>query len=262
MKSLLLVFISLYMLLLGYLYLAQRSFIYFPSFTRPVAVAPNYELTNEDLLLKGWVLNEDKDNAILYFGGNGERLEYNLPQFRKIFPDSAVYMLSYRGYGDSEGEPTEQGIYSDALALYTKVRAKHGAVSVIGRSLGSAVATYVAANRVTDKIALITPFSSILDIAKRQFPIFPVTLLLKDRYLSVERAGQIVSNVLVIYAENDMVVAESSTKQLIAGFTPEYVDVVKIEGAGHNTVSEYAEYEEKLQDFFKLAPSKILQQEK
>lgn len=262
MKSLLLVFISLYMMMLCYLYLAQRSFIYFPSFTRPVALAPNYELTNEGLLLKGWALNEDKDNAILYFGGNGERLEYNLPQFRKIFPDSALYMLSYRGYGDSKGVPTEKGIYSDALALYDKVSVKHGCVSVIGRSLGSAVAAYVAANRETDKIALITPFASILDLAKRQFPIFPVTLLLKDRYLSVERVGQIESKVLVVYAEDDQVVAESSTKQLIASFTPEYVDVVKIEGAGHNTVSEYAEYEDKLKDFFKLAPSKILQQDK
>ena len=211
-------------------------------------------------MLKGWAFNEDRKNAILYFGGNGERLEYNLPQFQKLFPGRAVYMLSYRGYGESEGEPTEKGIYSDALALYDNVSNKHDVVSIIGRSLGSAVATYVAANREADKIALITPFASIEHLAKQQFPIFPVTLILKDKHMSVERAAQIDSNVLIIYAEHDRVVAESSTKQLIAGFGQEHVDVVKVEGAGHNTISGFADYEVNLARFFMVAPSKNKQQ--
>jgi uncharacterized protein len=260
MKKLLLIIFSLYIVMLGYLYIAQRSFIYFPSFTRPVAVAPNYELSNEGLLLRGWVVNAGKDNAILYFGGNGERLEYNIPQFRNIFADSTVYLLAYRGYGDSDGEPTEVGLYSDALALYDKVREEYSAISIIGRSLGSGVATYVAANREVDKIALITPFASLLDLAKRRFPIFPVDLLLTDRYLSVERVEQIESKAVIVYAVDDKVVPESSTKKLIVGFVPDYLDVVKIEGAGHNTISEYAEYNEALHQFFKQAPSKILEE--
>jgi pimeloyl-ACP methyl ester carboxylesterase len=246
MKNLLFLLLFLYFLILGYLYIAQRSFIYFPSFTRPVALAPNYQLSNEGVLLKGWAFNEDRNDAILYFGGNGERLEYNLSQFHKLFPGRAVYMLSYRGYGESEGVPTEKGIYSDALALYDNVSKRHGAVSIIGRSLGSAVATYVAANRETDKIALITPFASIENLAKLQFPIFPVALILKDKHMSVERVGQIESDVLVIYAERDKVVPESSTNELVAGFVNKNIDVVMIEGAGHNTISESVDYEDKL----------------
>jgi pimeloyl-ACP methyl ester carboxylesterase len=168
-------------------------------------------------------------------------------------------MLSYRGYGESEGVPTEKGIYSDALALYDNVSKRHGAVSIIGRSLGSAVATYVAANRETDKIALITPFASIENLAKLQFPIFPVALILKDKHMSVERVGQIESDVLVIYAEHDKVVPESSTNELVAGFVNKNIDVVMIKGAGHNTISESADYEDKLAGFFMVAPSEVLQ---
>ncbi len=257
MKKLLLLLLSIYVLMLGYLYLTQRSFIYFPSLTRPVAAVPNYELINGGLRLKGWALNEEKSDAILYFGGNGERLEHNLPQFRRIFENRAVYMLSYRGYGSSDGEPSETGIYSDALALYDTVQKKHGAISVIGRSLGSGVATYVAAKREAERVVLITPFANIVDLAKRQFPIFPVGLLLKDRYLSDERVDQIKAKTLIIYAGNDQVVTETSTKKLIVEFAPEQVEVVKVNGAGHNSISDFPEYEKKLVEFFVLDTAKL-----
>jgi pimeloyl-ACP methyl ester carboxylesterase len=256
MKNLLFLFFSLYLLILGYLYFAQRSFIYFPSFTQPVAVQPNYELTSNGFLLKGWVLNEGKSDAILYFGGNGESVEYNLPQFRKIFSNKAVYMLSYRGYGSSAGKPTEAGIYADALALYDNIQEKHGAVSVIGRSLGSAVATYVATSREINAVVLVTPFDSVKNLAKGQFPIFPIELLLKDKFLSIERAGNISADSLIIYAGNDQVVPESNTKRLIAAFGSKQLEVVKINGAGHNSISDYIEYETALEEFFKSATKK------
>ncbi len=235
---------------MGYIFLTQRSFIYFPEQSKPVRVAPNFELVNSGLQLKGWVLNQECQDAIIYFGGNGESLEYNLPLFQSMFPGSAVYMLAYRGYGESEGEPTEAGIYADAIALYDSVQTKYNSISVIGRSLGSGVATYLAAHRPTHKLALITPFSSLEDIAKRKFPIFPVGLLLQDRYASVQRAKQIAAESLIIYAENDRVVPEASTRELIAGFHPGQVKVMKIADAGHNSISGFSEYKTALQQFF------------
>lgn len=249
MKGLLLLLFSLYMLIVGYLYFAQQSFIYFPQYTRPASIPTNFELKHDGLLLKGWVQNEEADDAIIYFGGNGEGIEHNLPQFRNLFADKAVYMLSYRGYGNSEGEPSEAGIYSDALALYDKVSAKHGSISIIGRSLGSAVATYVAVHRATDRLVLITPFASLGKLARQRLPLFPVELLLKDKYASAARAGEIKARTLIIYAGNDKVVPEDSTKELITGFAGDQIKVKKINGAGHNSISEYAEYENGLQGF-------------
>jgi pimeloyl-ACP methyl ester carboxylesterase len=246
------------MLMLGYLYLAQRSFIYFPGYTNPVAITPNFELENDGLLLKGWVLNRGKKEAILYFGGNGESVEHNLPLFSKLFADKTVYMLSYRGYGESEGEPTERGIYADVLALYDGIRNEHKSISVIGRSLGSGVATYVAASRDVDRVALITPYASIEELAQEKFPFFPIGLLLKDRYQSAEHAKRIESDVLVLYASNDQVIPESSTKKLIAGFRSEQIEVVKINDAGHNSISEFDNYHTELHDFFMTTSNMIL----
>ena len=250
LKGILLLLLSLYLLILGYMYLAQRSFIYFPEFTQPVTVPHNFELQNEVLTLRGWVLNQDVSEALLYFGGNGEGVEHNLPLFQRTFPEHAVYLLSYRGYGGSEGEPEERGIYSDAMALYAWVSTRHSRVSVMGRSLGSGVATYVAARSPVHRLALVTPFDSMESLASRHYPIFPVRLLLQERYRSAQRAANISARTLVLYAENDRIVPESNTFALISAFAPGQVSVARIAGAGHNTISGYGEYQVKLKEFF------------
>jgi uncharacterized protein len=249
-KRALFVLFFLYLSMMGYVFMAQRSFIYFPEHTKPVTVPTNYELEHAGLRLKGWVLNQESRDAIIYFGGNGESLEYNLPLFRNMFQGRAVYMLSYRGFGDSEGEPSEAGIYADAVALYDSVRTQHDSISIIGRSLGSGVATYLAVNRPTDKLVLITPYANLEGIARRKFPIFPVGLLLRDKYASVQRAKQIAAESLIIYAENDTVVPEASTRELISAFNQSRLTVKRVLGAGHNSISSFAEYKITLQEFF------------
>ncbi len=250
MKGLLLLFLSMYLLLLGYIYLVQRSFIYFPEHTRPASIPPNYEFRNDQLLLRGWVLNQQGRDAVLYFGGNGESLEYNLPLFGRIFPDRAVYMVSYRGYGDSEGEPSEMGIYSDALALYDRVSGQHDSVSIIGRSLGSGVATYLASKRSIDRLALVTPFASLEDLASQHFAIFPVRSLLQDKYLSSLHVPKISAATMILYAEDDTIIPHSSTQALIAAFPESQLEVKKIAGAGHNSISGFDEYGKWLREFF------------
>ncbi len=236
--------------MLGYVYFAQRAFIYFPEHTRPASVPPNYEFKNEGVLLKGWVVNQKGRDAIVYFGGNGESLEYNLPLFKKIFPDRAVYMVSYRGYGDSAGEPSERNIYSDALALYDRVHNQHALVSIIGRSLGSSVATYLASKRPTHRLALVTPFASLEGLASQQFAVFPVKLLLQDKYHSAARVPKISARTLILYAEDDAIIPYSSTQALISAFPASQLESKKIAGAGHNSISGFAEYEKWLREFF------------
>lgn len=253
MKRFLFLLFTFYLLFLAYVFLTQRSFIYFPEHTKLVSIPSNYELENDGLLLKGWVLNQEGKDAILYFGGNGESLENNLPLFHSMFPGRAVYMLAYRGYGGSEGEPTEVGIYADAIALYDSVHAKYNSISIIGRSLGSGVATYLAEKKPTSKLALITPFASLEDIAQRKFPIIPAGLLLQDKYASVQRVKRIDAESLIIYAGNDRVVPEASTKELISAFHSDQVQVLRIAGAGHNSISDFAEYRMALQQFFAIS---------
>ena len=195
------------------------------------------------------VVNEHQPNAILYFGGNGESVVNNGPQFADIFPSHTVYLVNYRGYGGSGGEPTEASIYNDAQHAYDMIKARHTSVSVIGRSLGTGVATYLAATRHIDKMVLVTPYDSILNVAQARFPWYPMSLLLKDKYESVERVKDIKSPTLVILAENDVVISPEHSKRLIQAFPPSQIVVETIERAGHNNLSNTHRYYELLKRF-------------
>lgn len=232
----------------GYLYFMQRSFIYLPAPETPTQFNTRV-FHNEGEAIKTFALNDGSSKAILYFGGNAESVSFNAKAFSTLFTDYGVYLVNYRGYGGSSGNPSEEGVYSDALSIYDELIKTHDSVSVIGRSLGSAVATHVASQRAVDRLVLITPFDSIQSIAQEQFPIYPMELMLKDKHDSFSRVKAIRSETLIMAAQNDKVVEMHHTRRLIAGFDiPVLVQVV--EGAGHNTISNSQQYIEALDAFF------------
>lgn len=230
------------------LYLKQRDIMYHP--TSHIATSYKTEtLDNQGESIGLIILNEGHQHAILYFGGNGESMVGSAEYIANQFPNFTVYLMDYRGYGASSGMPTEQGIYSDALALYDKAKIKHSTISVGGRSLGSGVATYVASNRNVHKLVLVTPFDSIVNVAKSRYPIYPIRLLIKDRYDSASRANKIDADTLIVVASNDQVVPVANTQNLIESFNPEKLKVVIIQNRGHNDISEDPRYYRVVQEF-------------
>ena len=157
--------------------------------------------------------------------------------------------MDYRGYGGSTGEPTEKGLYSDALKLYDTIKGKHNRISIGGRSLGSGIATYVAAHREVSKLALITPFDSIVNVAQGRYPIYPVSFLLHDKYDSVSRTKEIKAKTFIVLAQKDSVILRERTQQLIDAFDPSQLEVTIIEDRGHNDISSDAKYYKIMQDF-------------
>ena len=214
----------------------QRDFLYSPA----PAIAHKYteiDFSNEGETLKMVVLNRGKSSAILYFGGNSESVEHNIDDFLRAFPNVSVYLPKYRGYGGSTGKPTEAGLYSDALFVYDQLKSKHKNISVIGRSLGSAVATFVASKRAVEKLVLITPFDSIKNIAQASYPIYPMSLMLKDKYDSAARAGSIKAKTLLLVAENDRLITRSYSDRLLEAFSESVARQVVIKNTGHNSIS-------------------------
>jgi pimeloyl-ACP methyl ester carboxylesterase len=177
-----------------------------------------------------------RPNAIVYFGGNGEDVAYNLPEFSSAFPQHALYLMNYRGYGGSSGTPTEQAIHQDAQALFDWVHARHAHVVVMGRSLGSGVAIRLATERPAARLVLITPYSSIVELGARQFPYFPVRWLARDKYESWRYAPKLTVPTLLIAAENDEVIPRASTDDLYSRFKPGVASLQVIPGVGHNTI--------------------------
>ena len=252
-----LVLVVSYLLFCAYLLVNQRSYIYFPQSglrTELRAItdsAPVFELNNQGVTLRGWVLNKGRPQAIIYFGGNAERVEANIPEFRQAFSDHSVYLMPYRGYGESEGTATEENLNSDALAIYDELAKTHDSIHVIGRSLGGGVATYLASIKKVDKLMLVTPFDSAVNLARVFYPLFPIGLILTDQYDSASRVGQLDVPTLVVVAGNDEIVPRQNTERLLSAFRPDHLTVKVIDRATHNSISTYPEYLITLAEFVK-----------
>ena len=248
--------VLLAVLALGYLalcllmYLQQRSFIYLPASTRADPAGVDFSIERGDVVLRGWIVNPGQPDPILYFGGNAESVEHNRDDFRAWFPGRSVYLLAYRGYGASDGAPRERDLQADALAFFDHVNARHPGerISVLGRSLGSGVASHVAAHRPVDRLALITPFDSMAAVGQAHFRWLPVGLLLRERFNSAKTLGDFERPVLVLRAANDEVIPARNTDRLIATL-PRPPQVVDIPDAGHNDLSLAPRYGQALSEF-------------
>ena len=220
------------------LYTLQRSFQYFPTPRRlgPAQMAGTFR--SGETLLQLTVRPHAGPGAVLYFGGNGEDVSSSVAPLEAAFPGREIVMLHYRGYGGSAGRPTEAAIDADAAGLFDKVHAQHPDVIVMGRSLGTGVAARLASTRPVSRLVLVTPYDSLLGIAQRQFPLFPVRWLLIDKYESWRYAPGITAPVLILQAENDEVIPAASTQLLRSRFPAGQVHLVMVPGASHNTIGD------------------------
>jgi len=231
------------------LYTRQRSMLYYPTPEVNSSEALAIRLSNQGQNLKVWYVQRDTDQALIYFGGNAEDVSFNISQFRRLFPHHSIYLHNYRGYGGSSGHPTEESLYSDATALYEYAIKQHQKITVMGRSLGTGVAVYLASQREVKRLVLVTPFDSMVNVASHYYPFIPVSLLLKDRYESIKRAGVLDMPVLVVAADRDEVIPRSSTDRLVSVLPPGNTIVTVISGANHNSIGSFPQYEESLRTF-------------
>ena len=249
LKKIIFILLSIYILLALLLYIKQRSILYIPSSPVKTSFQKVY-FDNNGVKIKMFVANPKKEDAIIYFGGNAENVAYSVNDFEKVFPNQTLYFVNYRGYGGSSGEPTEDGIYSDALVIYDTIKKEHKNINIIGRSLGSAVATYLASKRKIDRLVLVTPFDSMLSVAQEKFPFFPIKILLKDTYNSIDRVPKITAQkTLILRAGADEVVTAIHTQNLSDSFKPLAVDTKYFHGKGHNNIHQEERYYNEIKKF-------------
>lgn len=235
----------------GLMYVRQRDLVYCPQDTRVSASQTNFALVRDGITLRGWVVNPGQTRALVYFGGNAEPVQANRELFARWFPRHTVYLLAYRGFGASEGAPTEDGLAGDALALFDYVRRLHPRVGidVIGRSLGTGIAAHVAAKRRVHRLALITPYDNLANVGQAHYPWLPIGLLARDRYDSVSHLSRHAGSVLVVRAGRDTVIPAASTQRLIDSL-PRRPQVLELPSADHGNFVGEAAFERTLTTFF------------
>ena len=150
--------------------------------------------------------------------------------------------MHYRCFGGSEVYPTEEALVKDAFSLFDHIKSNHDNIIVIGRSLGSGIATQLASKRQVRRLILITPYDSIQNIAASRFPFFPVRLLLKDKFESWKYAEKISAPTTIITAEFDDVIPLENSKKLLASFPQGIAKLVVVSNTGHNSISTTPEY--------------------
>ncbi|MCW9046504.1 MAG: alpha/beta hydrolase [Gammaproteobacteria bacterium] len=210
-----------------------------------------FSINNE--VLHGWKidLNKASNKTILYFGGNAEDVVY-LNHEAKEFNVRQSITFNYPGYGKSSGKPSQLSLYNNALVVYDLVVKKYQLsaddIIVIGRSLGSSVATYLAANREVSGLILITPFDSIENMASKQYKFFPVKFLLKHPFSTVDYISSVKNPVLMIAAYEDEIIADINLQNLreVAGKQNRFIQYPYV---GHNTIQMHESYYKEINNF-------------
>lgn len=187
--------------------------------------------------LRGWFFNRGQGSPLVaLYNGNGQNVGEMLP-YAAADTTRSYLLINYRGYGDSEGRPRERDMVQDARRNLAWARQQLGgapaSVCLVGFSLGSGVATQVAAAEKPDKLVLICPFDSVESVATGIIPILP-RLLALDSWKSVDYAPRIHCPVTILRAAADGIVPPSHTDTLQAAFpSPPQVQSFP---AGHNTI--------------------------
>ena len=224
------------------LFLAQRSFIYYPHSRSATAGNTTLTLSVDNARILVDTRPYSGSDAVIYFGGNAEDVSRSLPMLADAFPRRSLYALNYRGYGGSTGKPSETALIADALVLFDRVQMDRPHIIVIGRSLGSGVAVHVASERPVERLVLVTPYDSLAEIAASQFPYFPIRWLLLDKFESWRFAPRVSAPTRLIAAQDDEIIPLASTESLYKRFPPSLATMTVIRGVGHNSISESPEY--------------------
>ena len=225
------ILIALYLLFIVNLYLVQARHIYCP--TSEIATTPDkhglvfesidFE-TTDGLMLHGWLvprpsIDQGKERVVLFFHGNTGNISdciATLEMFHHL--GLATFIFDYRGYGQSQGSPSEQGTYDDAEAAWIYLLRDRGIKSedviVLGRSLGAAIASAQAARHQPGALVLESTFTSAPALAAELFRFVPAKLMSRFKYNVIDNVANTHCPVLIVHSSEDVVIPFHHGKRL------------------------------------------------
>ena len=177
---------------------------------------------------------------VLYFGGNAEDVSWLLDELPRRDTGAEWLLVDYRGYGASDGRPSERSLTQDAFLWYDYAAKSSAHLYAAGRSLGSGVAVQLAAQRRLDGVILITPFDSLVAVGARHYPFLPVQWLLRHRFASLDLAPRMAAPLLCIVGTEDGIIPPEHARRLYDAWAAPKRWVALV--AGHNTIDEHPQY--------------------
>jgi uncharacterized protein len=248
-----------FVVICAFMYFGQERSIFYP---RPNDAqllqqhdARRVEIPSSGETLEGWWIDNPQATTaavILYFGGNAEDVLYTAGTVSS-FDARRMLVVNYRGYGRSTGKPGQKALYDDGLAIYdyaVKSGVRPEDIVVMGRSLGSGVATMLAAERPVAAAVLITPYDSLAAVASNLYPYLPVHLLLQHPFPSVDWAKRTRTPVLMLAAERDFVVPSAHAQKLLEAWAGEK-QLHVLPQTGHNDIEMHPDCYRLINEFLR-----------
>lgn len=246
-----------------YLYTNQDNLLFHPkpkSFSEikdALKAQPNFDtlcyVMADGTKINGFISRDSSHSkmpVIIYYGGNAEEVSHVMEK-KNYFPRFKLALFNYRGYGLSEGKISQDNMFSDALEIIDKLKTRADVdtshVNIIGRSIGTGVATYATSKRKVHATALITPYGSMIDVAQEKYPIIPIGLLIKHPFNSNSYAETIHTKMLSLIAHNDQVIPTKHAYDLLKHWKgkTEFLEV----NEDHGTIMQNDEAWRKIEGF-------------
>ena len=257
-----------YLIILLLLYLFQTNMVYHPTkklWTDPSKAGFVFEdvsfQSSDGLTLHGWLVPADSNNpTVLYCHGNAGNISGRMETIRLLHDLGLnVFIFDYRGYGQSEGSPSEQGTYNDALAAWNYLRFDQGLESdniiVMGRSLGGSIASWLGARKSPAALIVESTFTSAADLANEIYPWLPVRQLIKYEYRTKNYIRKVKVPIFMAHSREDQVVPFQHGEALFK-IAPDPKNFVELRGShGTGFLDSGKKYREALQQFLETYTS-------
>lgn len=211
--------------------------------------------TEDGEVLNAWYGPATRETCptILFFHGNGSRVDLDWWRYRRVLDRGfGILALSYRGYGHSTGKPSEKGMRRDADAawawLESEANLQPGEIVIHGHSLGSGVATQLAARQTPKALVLESPFYSLASVAQKHAPFLPVHLLIRHKFNSHDFISEVDAPILMVHGTEDRVVPMDQSERLFeSAGQPKRRELIS--GGDHNTLVRDGLYEDHVWPF-------------
>jgi len=257
--------IGAYVVLSIYVYFMQSSLIFYPNMpgrnliATPENIGLTYQdiefLTEDNVRLHGWFIpNKNAKGTVLFFHGNAGNISHRLDSI-EIFHrmELNVFIIDYRGYGQSKGKITEKGTYRDAEAAWNYLNNTQGIsgkqIIIFGRSLGASIATWLASKYTPAALIIESGFSSVPAMAQRLYPFLPVRWLTHFKYNTSQYVKNISCPVMVAHSKNDDIIPYAEGREIFEA-APKPKQFLEMRG-GHNDgfIVSGSTYDEGLRSF-------------
>ena len=255
-----------YLVVLLLVRMFESRLIFFPNYPdrlegdwhpRALNVEDIWLTTSDGVKLHAWWIPDDQSRfTYLAFHGNASNIANRAPVYEFLRSTHAnVFALEYRGYGHSEGKPSEAGVYRDADAAYEYLVNTKGidrkAIISFGQSLGTAVATHLAVHRQVAAVVLEAPFPSASRVASKFFWFLPgLSLLTRGQFNTQAWLKEIHAPILIVHCSQDPVIPFQFGQEVYAAALPPK-SFLQINGFCHEEPSLIAptQYQTALQEF-------------